>query len=228
VTGLPVGEPVDVTPARRPQRVPIDGRFVSLVPVDPARHAAGLFAASHDGSDEAAGMWTYMPYGPWPDEAGMGAWLEGLPASEDPLFFTVLAREVGRPVGMASFLNIDLAMRHLELGHIWYAPVAQRTRANTEAVYLMLRWSFGDFGFRRVEWKCDALNARSRVAAERLGFTFEGIFRQHMVVKGRNRDTAWYAMLDHEWPGVASNLERWLDAPDPPPSLRALNAVLRP
>ena len=218
MTGLPVGEPVDPTPARRPPREPIEGRFVSLIPVDPGAHASGLFAASHDGNDEADRVWTYMPYGPWDDEAAMRGWLETLPASDDPLFFAVLDPR-GAPLGMASFLNIDPAMRHLELGHIWYAPRAQRTRANTEAVSLMLRAAFDELGYRRVEWKCDALNGRSRAAAIRLGFTFEGVFRQHMVIKGRNRDTAWYAMLEGEWPDVRAALEAWLDAPDPPPSL---------
>ena len=219
MTGLPVGEPVDPTPARRPAREPIVGRFVSLVPVEPGTHAAGLFAASHDGSEEAGRMWTYMAYGPWDDEAGMGAWLETLPPSQDPLFFTALD-PAGAPVGMASFLNVDPAMRHLELGHIWYAPRAQRTRTNTEAAYLMLRTAFDGLGYRRVEWKCDALNERSRAAALRLGFAFEGIFRQHMVIKGRNRDTAWYAMLDRQWPGIRAAMEGWLAASDPPPPLR--------
>jgi RimJ/RimL family protein N-acetyltransferase len=113
---------------------------------------------------------------------------------------------------MASFLNVRPEMRVLEVGHIWYAPEAQRTAANTEATYLMLRDAF-DLGYRRAEWKCDALNERSRRAALRLGFRFEGVFRQHMVVKDRNRDTAWYAVLDGEWPAVRTNLERWLAAP---------------
>jgi RimJ/RimL family protein N-acetyltransferase len=195
--------------------------------VDPEAHAPGLFASSHDGSDEAAGMWTYLAYGPWPDETSMRTWLELLPASEDPLFLTVIDRGNGDPVGIVTFMSVDPAMRHLELGNIWYSPRAQRTRANTESVYLMLREAFDVLGNRRVEWKCDALNARSRAAAERLGFTFEGIFRQHMIIKGRNRDTAWYSMLDHEWPAVRANVERWL-AEDPPPSLRELNAALRP
>ena len=156
----------------------------------------------------------------------MRTWLDLLPASEDPLFLTVIERSTGDPVGIVTFMSVDPAMRHLELGNIWYSPRAQRTRANTESVYLMLRESFEELGHRRVEWKCDALNARSRAAAERLGFTFEGIFRQHMIIKGRNRDTAWYSMLDHEWPAVRANLERWLDE-DPPPSLRELNVALR-
>ncbi len=200
---------------------------MSLVPVDPEVHGAGLFAASHDGSDEAALMWTYLSYGPWPDETAMRVWLDRLPVSEDPLFLTVIERETGDPVGIVTFMSIDQTMRHMELGNIWYSPRAQRTRVNTESVYLMLREAFDELGNRRVEWKCDALNARSRVAAERLGFTFEGIFRQHMIINGRNRDTAWFAMLDHEWPAVKANMERWLDE-DPPPSLRELNAALRP
>jgi RimJ/RimL family protein N-acetyltransferase len=222
----PVGEPVETTLARPPARAALDGRFVSLVPVDPAAHGHGLFESSHDGSEEAARMWTYLPYGPWPDEAGMRGWLDLLPGSEDPLFLTVIERSTGDPVGIVTFMSVDAAMRHLELGNIWYSPRAQRTRANTESVYLMLREAFDELGHRRVEWKCDALNARSRAAAERLGFTFEGVFRQHMIIKGRNRDTAWYSMLDHEWPDVRTNFERWL-AEDPPPSLRELNAALR-
>jgi RimJ/RimL family protein N-acetyltransferase len=125
-------------------------------------------------------------------------------------------------VGVVSFMNIDPPMRRLELGNIWYVPAAQRTRANTEAAFLMLREAFDALGYRRVEWKCDALNRRSREAALRLGFAFEGVFHQHMIVKGRNRDTAWYAMLDRDWPRVRANMNRWL-AEDPPPSLRELS-----
>jgi RimJ/RimL family protein N-acetyltransferase len=226
VDELPVGEPVDAKPARRPRRSPLEGKFVSLVPVDPSAHGHGLYANAHDGSDEALRMWTYMGCGPWDDEASMRGWLDPLPASDDPLFLTVIDRETSDPVGIVTFMNVDLPMKHLELGNIWYAPRAQRTRTNTESVYLLLGEAFDELGHRRVEWKCDALNARSRSAAERLGFTFEGVFRQHMIIKGRNRDTAWYAMLDHEWPAVKANMERWLAA-DPPPSLRALNMALR-
>ena len=224
---LPVGDPVDPTPAGRPRRAPLGGRSVELVPVDPAAHAAGLFASAHDGSEEAARMWTYMAYGPWADEVSMRAWLETLPGSEDPLYLTVIERATGDPAGVVSFLNVDTTMKHLELGHIWYVPRAQRTRVNTETAFLMLREAFEALGHRRVEWKCDALNARSRIAAERLGFAFEGVFRQHMIIKGRNRDTAWFAMLDGEWPAVKANMQRWLDAPDPPPSLREMNASPR-
>jgi len=167
-------------------------------------------------------MWTYMPYGPFAGAAELRAWISSVATSEDPLFLVVVGPT--GPLGMASFLNVDTGMRRLELGHIWYVPAAQRTEANTEATYLMLRESFEELGHRRVEWKCDALNERSRAAALRLGFAFEGVFRQHMIVKGRNRDTAWFSMLDREWPAARSAFERWLDA-DPPS--RASLASLR-
>jgi RimJ/RimL family protein N-acetyltransferase len=195
------------------------------VPLDPVAHGAGLYAASHDGSEEAGRLWTYLAYGPWPDERAMRAWLDPLPGSDDPLFLTVVDRATGDAVGIATFMSIDPGMRRLELGNIWYAPRAQRTRANTEATYLMLRAAFDGWGYRRVEWKCDALNARSRAAALRLGFTFEGVFRQHMIVKGRNRDTAWFSMLDREWPRIRANLERWFEAEPGSLSLAELNAA---
>lgn len=220
---LPVGEPVEDGTARVPERRALPGRYVSLEPLDPAVHGEALWRAAHDGSAQAIELWTYMPYGPFEDAERMRAWLEEVVPSQDPLFLTVTGEE--GPVGMASFLNADAAMRRIEIGHIWYAPRAQRSEANTEATFLMLREAFDRLGHRRVEWKCDALNERSRVAALRLGFTFEGVFRQHMVVKGRNRDTAWFSMLDREWPKARDAFERWLaaDREDRPPleSLRS-------
>jgi RimJ/RimL family protein N-acetyltransferase len=204
-----VGDPVPEVRVDPPSRVALRGSFVTLEPIDPGRHADGLFAAGH-GSPAAESLWTYMPYGPFPDAAGMRVWLETLADSEDPLFFAVLRD--GRPIGMTSFLNVDTAMRRVELGHIWYGPADQRTEANTESCLLMLRWAF-EAGYRRVEWKCDALNERSRVAAERMGFRFEGVFRRHMIVKGRNRDTAWFSLLDEEWPQVRLRLQARLSAP---------------
>jgi RimJ/RimL family protein N-acetyltransferase len=203
-----VGEPVPDLEVAPPPRASLEGSFVTLEPLDAGRHAEGLFAAGH-GSEDADALWTYMPYGPFPDLAAMRGWLDTLPGSEDPLFFAVVRD--GSPVGMTSFLNIDPAMRRLELGHIWFGPAAQRTEANTESAFLMLDWAF-DEGYRRAEWKCDACNARSRAAAERLGFTFEGVFRRHMIVKGRNRDTAWFSILDAEWPAVRERLASWLEA----------------
>jgi RimJ/RimL family protein N-acetyltransferase len=206
---LPVGDPVPETRVDPPRRVTLKGSFVALEPIDPVRHAEGLFAAGH-GSAAAESLWTYLPYGPFSDAGAMRGWLDTLPASEDPLFFAVVRD--GRPIGMTSFLNVDTPMRRVEIGHIWYGPATQRTEANTEACLLMLGWAF-ETGYRRVEWKCDALNARSRAAAERLGFVFEGIFRRHMIVKGRNRDTAWFSLVDGEWPQVRLRLESRLAAP---------------
>jgi RimJ/RimL family protein N-acetyltransferase len=197
------------------------GRFVRLAPVDPAADAGPLWRATHDGSDDAEAVWTYLAYGPFADAAAMRAWLETLVPSEDPLFLTV--HTAAGPSGVVSFMSIEPELRRIELGHIWYAPAAQRSEANTETVFLMLREAFEELGYRRVEWKCDALNERSRAAAERLGFTFEGVFRQHMVVKGRNRDTAWFSIVDGEWPELRAAFERWLEAPaDDRPSLASL------
>jgi RimJ/RimL family protein N-acetyltransferase len=161
-------------------------------------------------------------YEPFTDRAAMREWLDGCAASTDPLFTTIESRDAG-PVGMAAFMNIVPEHRRLEIGHIWYAPFAQRTEANTEAAYLMMREAFDELGNRRVEWKCDALNARSRAAALRLGFTFEGVFRAHMIVRGRNRDSAWFSLLDTEWPAVRDALERWLGTdPERRPPLASL------
>ncbi|HZD16654.1 MAG TPA: GNAT family protein [Actinomycetota bacterium] len=215
---LRLGPPVDGREALDPRRGPLEGRFVSLEPIDAEVHGGPLWRAAGG----AERVWTYLPYGPFAEERQMREWLRTCTGSEDPRFYTVVSRAAG-PIGMASFLNVDTAMRHLELGHIWYAPGAQRTEANTETVHLMLREAFDVLGHRRVEWKCDALNARSRAAALRLGFTFEGVFRNHMIVKGRNRNTAWYAMIDEEWPRARSALERWLEAePTSRPPLASL------
>lgn len=221
---LPIGDPVPLAQALAPAAAPMVGTWVSLVPVEPVAHAPGLFSAAH-GSPDRDAVWTYMPYGPFDDEPAMATWLEGCSGSEDPRFYTVIDRSTDVPVGVVSYLNVDTAMRHVELGHIWYGPAAQHTRVNTETVFLLLARAFEELGNRRVEWKCDALNARSREAALRLGFVFEGVFRQHMIVKGRNRDTAWFSMLDHEWPARRANLERWLAADPGTVSLRELNAA---
>jgi RimJ/RimL family protein N-acetyltransferase len=223
---LPVGDPVPGEPARGPDRSPMLGRYVSLVPVDAGAHAAALFRATEGPDGET--VWTYMPYGPFADEDEMAAWLATIAPSTDPMFFAVVERATDQPVGVVSYLNIVPLDRRIELGHIWYAPEAQRGRANTEVAFLLLGRAFDDLGYRRAEWKCDAMNARSRAAAHRLGFTFEGIFRHHMVVKGRNRDTAWFSMLDEEWPARKAAMRRWLDAPDGTVSLRELTAALSP
>ncbi|HEU4864884.1 MAG TPA: GNAT family protein [Actinomycetota bacterium] len=212
MNGAPLlGEPVDDRPARAPERRTLQGRYVWLRPVDPDADAEPLWNAAHDGSDGASRVWTYLSYGPFEQDGGMREWLRECEPSDDPLFLTVVSHADG-PVGMAAFMNIDVAHRRLELGHIWYVPGAQRTEANTEATYLMLREAFERLGHRRVEWKCDALNERSRAAALRLGFTFEAVFRRHMIVKGHNRDSAWFSMTDDEWPGARAAFEAWLSA----------------
>jgi len=221
---LPLGPPVAPVPTPPPDPAKrYSGRHVMLRPVDPARDVAALFEGSH-GDAERERLWTYMAYGPFTDREAMQAWLETCARSPDPIFLTVLAD--GRPAGMASFMSIFPAMRRLEVGHIWYVPAVQRTATNTETIYLMLREAFDVLRYRRVEWKCDTINARSRAAARRLGFAFEGIFRNHLIVKGRNRDTAWYAMTDVDWPTVRANMERWLYGDEPGISLEALNAVV--
>lgn len=214
----------DHLPAGPPTRDPLIGRHAGLRPLEPGRDLLDLYARSH-GDSASEALWAWMPYGPFADTDAMGAWLTECAASTDPLFRVVLDGD-GRPAGMASYLNIVPEYRRLELGHIWYTPAVQRTAINTETIYLMLCESFDRLGHRRVEWKCNALNARSRRAALRLGFRFEGIFRQHMIVKNRNRDTAWFALVDADWPAVKTNMERWLYGNEPGLSLTELNAPL--
>jgi RimJ/RimL family protein N-acetyltransferase len=192
----------------------LDGSAVRLEPLDSARHAEPLFSASHgpgpDGAPADGSLWDYMAYGPFADAAAMRAWVEEKAASNDPLFFAVIDKANGRAAGMVSTLRYDPPNGVIEIGHIWFAPVLQRSRAASEAIFLLQEYAFEELGVRRLEWKCDAQNAASRRAADRFGFTFEGIFRQHMVIKGRNRDTAWYALLDSEWPAVKEIFTRWL------------------
>jgi RimJ/RimL family protein N-acetyltransferase len=182
----------------------LGGPRVRLEPVDPGRHADSLFAAAQGDPR----LWDHLPYGPFADVEALAEHLARQAASEDPLFFAVV--EGGRAVGVVSYLRIEPAHGCIEIGHIWFGTPLQRTPAATETVFLLARHAFDDLGNRRLEWKCDAANARSRRAAERFGFTFEGVFRQHMIVKGRNRDTAWYAMLDHEWPAIRAAFAAWL------------------
>ena len=211
-----------------PPRQTHEGRHVRLTPLCADEDAAELYQAGHE-SAEAREIWRYLWHGPFASAADFRDWLRSVQDGADPLFFTVRAGDLqspsggaggrsgdcksparGRRVGMISILRITPAHGVAELGHIWYGLAVQRTPVNTESVFLLLRHLFDDLGYRRVEWKCNAENARSRAAALRLGFQFEGIFRQHMVVKGRNRDTAWFAMLDTDWPARKANFERWL------------------
>lgn len=205
---IPEAEIVDPRPARRPERVVMEGRYVTLTPLDSAAHADALWRQT--GGAENAPPWLYMSDGPFADKAPFEANLARKQASADPLFFAIVDRSAGLAAGYASYLRIEPAHRCIEVGSIVYAPALQRTRGATEAMYLMARHAFEELGYRRYEWKCDARNEPSRRAALRLGFTFEGIFRQHMIVKSRNRDTAWYSMLDKEWPARKAAFERWL------------------
>ncbi|RKU08385.1 GNAT family N-acetyltransferase [Candidatus Poribacteria bacterium] len=222
---LQVGNIVQpITPVDVPQKADYEGKFITLSPINPQTDVAELYRCSH-GSDVKEQIWTYMSYGPFNSTHDMHKWLGEGAESEDPLFFTVHHLESKQRVGMVSFLNIVSDMRRLELGHIWYSPDSQRSNVNTEAIYLMLCEAFDRLKYRRVEWKCDALNEKSRAAALRLGFKFEGIFRQHMIIKGQNRDTAWYSMLDSEWAAIKKNMEMWLyQDPDQQLSLTSLNS----
>ncbi len=204
---LPRGEEVAAVSAPAVEPAPlITGRDVTLRRPEPGDGPV-LFTATHGTPDREA-VWAYLGYGPWPDAAAMGVWVDGTLASADPFWWTVVS--AGRPIGMAALMSRDALHRRAEIGHIWYAPGSQHTTANTEAAYLMLREGFEGLSCRRMEWKCDALNVRSRAAAVRLGFTFEGVFRNHMIVKGRNRDTAWYSITDAEWTAVSKSLASWL------------------
>ena len=224
-SSLQVGNIIEsITHIELPQRTNYKGRFITLSPVNPQDDVKDLYKCSH-GSDIKEQIWTYMSYGPFDGTNGMQRWLEEKAKSEDPRFFTVHHLESKQRVGMVSFLNIVSDMRRLELGHLWYSLDSQRSNVNTEAIYLMLCEAFDRLKYRRVEWKCDALNERSRAAALRLGFKFEGIFRQHLIIKDRNRDTAWYSMLDSEWAAIKKNMEMWLyQNPDRKLSLTVLNS----
>lgn len=208
-------------PAQPLRRTALEGMLVRLEPVDVARHADQLFAAQ-SGAPE---LWEYLPYGPFASETDFRAWLTERAGSSDPLFYAIVDRASARAMGMASFLRVEPEHGVIEVGHIWYAPALQRTRHATEAMYVMASHAFEDLGYRRYEWKCNALNEPSRRAALRLGFTFEGVFRQHMVVKGRNRDTAWYSMLDGEWPAARAAFEAWLRPENFDPAGRQLMSL---
>jgi RimJ/RimL family protein N-acetyltransferase len=193
-------------PPPRPGPDRIAGRHVLIERLDPAAHAAGLHAAfaGHDA------LWDYMSYGPFADAAAYADWAAGMAGRDDPFFYVLRDGITGRPAGVASFLRIAPEAGSIEVGHICLAPAIQRSRAATEAMALLMGWAFGA-GYRRYEWKCDALNLPSRRAAQRLGLSFEGIFRQAAVVKGRNRDTAWFAAVDGEWPALSAAFAAWLD-----------------
>jgi RimJ/RimL family protein N-acetyltransferase len=187
------------------------GAHVLLRPVDAELDGEALFALSHEPEGDPD-IWTYLPDGPYESIEDYRRSLAAAAASEDPLYFAIVGLPDERPLGMCAYMRITPEFGVVEIGHIWLAPELQRTTAATEAVFLLASHVFDELGYRRLEWKCNSLNAPSRRAAERLGFTFEGVFRNHLVVKGRNRDTAWYSILDEEWPTIRESFESWLSA----------------
>lgn len=207
----PIGEEVAGWEARQvPPRTAMLGRYCRVEPLDILTHVDDLYEAF--AADTAGGLWTYMPMGPFGSVSELKDWMDGACTSEDPLFLVIIDVDSDKAIGFASYLRIKPDIGVLEVGYIAFSPRLQKTRAATEAMYLMMRRVFDELGYRRYEWKCDALNAASREAAQRLGFQFEGIFRQATIYKGRNRDTAWFAMLDRDWPRMKQAFENWLAA----------------
>jgi RimJ/RimL family protein N-acetyltransferase len=208
ILGQPIGFPLaNWKPPEVPPREPMEGRFCRVEQLNPRLHAASLHAAN--AMDVEGRMWTYLPYGPFDTLDSYRGWAEEMCRRSDPLFYAIIDRATDRAVGVASYLRIDPAGGSIEVGHISYSPLLQRTSAATEAMFLMMERAF-TLGYRRYEWKCDALNGPSCVTAQRLGFSFEGVFRQATVVKGRNRDTAWFAVIDGDWPALRDAFRRWL------------------
>lgn len=208
--GLPVGDTLENWQSRQaPERQLMQGRYCTVEPLYPAIHAQQLYQAF---AEDSGGIdWTYMSYGPFNDFEGFNQWLLDLCCKDDPLFFAIIDKRTSLAVGMASFLRMDTASGVIEVGHIHFSPQLQKTRMATEAMYLMMHRVFDELGYRRYEWKCDACNQGSKNAALRLGFQFEGVFRQAMVYKQRNRDTAWFSIIDKEWPAIKVAFEGWLD-----------------
>ena len=196
------------TARERPQRQPLNGLYVRLEPLDPGRHGAELFAASSVSDADQRFKW--LPEYPPVSEADFQTWVQEKAASEDPLFFAVIDKTTGKVAGRQTLMRIDAANGVIEIGNIYWGPLISRTRAATEALYLFMKHVFDDLGYRRFEWKCNNDNGPSKRAALRFGFQEEGVFRQHLVVKGKNRDTAWYSVLDKEWPALKSGYETWL------------------
>lgn len=206
--GQPIGAPLAMEfPRPRPPRTAMQGRYCSVSPTDIAAHSKALFEAFS--ADKSGGNWTYLSYGPYADHAEFEDWMKTTCAGQDPLFHTILDPN-GRPLGLAAYLRIEPAMGVIEVGHIHLSNALKRTAAATEAMYLMMARAFDELGYRRYEWKCDALNAPSRSAAARLGFSYESCFRQATHYKGRNRDTAWFSVIDPEWPALREMYQRWL------------------
>src|SRR3954449_5324974 len=202
-----IGQALAWTPAQRPGRTQLRGSHVVLRSVDAQADAEPLYAVSRDPDN-----WTYLPDGPYETPAELERMLSWAEDSDDPLYFTLATLQGESPAGIASYLRITPEHGVIEIGHIWFGTPLRRSTAATEAIFLLARHAFDELGYRRFEWKCNALNQRSRRAAERFGFAYEGVFRNHMVVKGRNRDTAWYAITLEDWPAIRAAFEHWLAA----------------
>jgi len=205
-TGQPIGLKVDATPSMLPENIALEGRFGRVERFDVARHAASLWSAVKGNDD----IWTYLFVGPFADQASFAQMMAAHGGGADPYYYFAILDPAGDVLGAAALMSARPKMRVIEIGGIFYGPQLKRSALATEAQYLLARYAFETLGYRRYEWKCNALNAPSRRAAERLGFTFEGIFRSHIIAKGRNRDTAWFSMLDTEWPARKRSFERWL------------------
>jgi RimJ/RimL family protein N-acetyltransferase len=209
--GQPIGAPVPTwTDRRRPPRSPIVGRFCTVEPLEPRKHGRDLFDAA--ATDTEGRIWTYLAYGPFTTHQAYAGWMQMTCMGEDPQFHAIVDAATAKAVGVASLMRIDPKGGVLEVGHICLTPLAQKSTVATESMFLLMRRAFDELAYRRYEWKCDALNLPSRKAAERLGFSYEGLFRQATVYKGRNRDTAWYSIIDKEWPYLRAAYETWLDA----------------
>ena len=209
--GQPIGFPIKGWQKRAlPPRSTIVGKYCRIEPLDPSTHATELYDAYQE--DKEQELWTYLPYGPFPSFDTYSEWLTHECMGDDPLFHTIIDLKTGKSVGVASYLRIEPITGVIEVGHINYSPQLRKTRSATEAMFLMMSRVFDELGYRRYEWKCDSLNARSCNAALRLGFVFEGIFRQAGIYKDRNRDTAWYSVIDTEWKALKKSFECWLDS----------------
>ena len=205
----PLGAVINADPALLPQRIDLEGAYITVSPLSAEAHGDALWARV--GGFDRDPLWRYMSEGPFPSRERFHELLRVRERSADPFFYALIDSRSGEALGMAALMRIEPVHRVIEVGNIIYTDALQKTRGATEAMFLLARYVFETLHYRRYEWKCNALNSPSRRAAERLGFTFEGIFRQHMIVKGRNRDTAWFSMLDTEWPDRKTHFERWLD-----------------
>lgn len=204
-----IGESItDWQPAKMPGSQMLNGQYCSLEPLNKEKHAQKLFSVLHQNPGDS---WTYLPYGPFQHLHEFESWIDKYLLEKDSFFYAILDQKTNEPIGICAYLRINQEHGVIEIGHLHFSSLLQKTPAATDAMYMMMKQAFDDLGYRRYEWKCHSMNKPSWRAAERLGFKFEGIFRQHLIVKKHNRDTAWFSILDHEWPLLKNKFERWLD-----------------